>query len=163
MARQCPCGHDSTKPGEGADDTLARHHTHQYQISPRGRPRSSRQSSRLPWPRPEAQEAMETRAQGGNRLDLTDRQVRHRGIYRSRPILVANFGGSGQNRARRQQRRRSRQSSGEGRKRGGRVEWPVGLTEPPGRVQPGRPAPTGGPRPDRWGQADRWGWGGFFN
>jgi hypothetical protein len=29
MARQCPCGHDSTKPGEGADDTSASHLTHQ--------------------------------------------------------------------------------------------------------------------------------------
>jgi hypothetical protein len=27
MARQCPRGHDGTKPGERADDTSARHHT----------------------------------------------------------------------------------------------------------------------------------------
>jgi hypothetical protein len=27
MARQCPRGHDDTKPGEGADDTSARHRT----------------------------------------------------------------------------------------------------------------------------------------
>jgi hypothetical protein len=27
MARQCPRGHDGTKPGEGTDDTSARHHT----------------------------------------------------------------------------------------------------------------------------------------
>jgi hypothetical protein len=27
MARQCPRGHDGTKPVEGADDTSARHHT----------------------------------------------------------------------------------------------------------------------------------------
>jgi hypothetical protein len=26
MARQCPHGHDGTKPGEGADDTSASHH-----------------------------------------------------------------------------------------------------------------------------------------
>jgi hypothetical protein len=37
MARQCPRGHDDTKPGEGADDTSARHSTHQHQISPRGK------------------------------------------------------------------------------------------------------------------------------
>jgi hypothetical protein len=42
MARQCLLGHDGTKPGEGADDTSARHHTHQHQISPRGRPSNSR-------------------------------------------------------------------------------------------------------------------------
>jgi hypothetical protein len=29
MARQCPRGHDGTKPGEGADDTSASHRTHQ--------------------------------------------------------------------------------------------------------------------------------------
>jgi hypothetical protein len=27
MARQCPHGHDDTKPGEGADDMSARHRT----------------------------------------------------------------------------------------------------------------------------------------
>jgi hypothetical protein len=27
MVRQCPHGHDGTKPGEGADDTSARHRT----------------------------------------------------------------------------------------------------------------------------------------
>jgi hypothetical protein len=27
MAGQCPRGHDGTKPGEGADDTSARHST----------------------------------------------------------------------------------------------------------------------------------------
>jgi hypothetical protein len=37
MARQCTRGHDGTKPGKGADDMLASHHTHQHQISPRGR------------------------------------------------------------------------------------------------------------------------------
>jgi hypothetical protein len=60
----------------------------------------------------------------GNRPDLTDRQVHRCGIYRSRPISAANSGGSGRNRARRRRRRRSRQSSGERRKRCGRVEWP---------------------------------------
>jgi hypothetical protein len=30
MARQCPRDHDGTKPGEGADDTSASHHTHQH-------------------------------------------------------------------------------------------------------------------------------------
>jgi hypothetical protein len=29
MARQCPCGHDDTKPGEGADDTSVSHLTRQ--------------------------------------------------------------------------------------------------------------------------------------
>jgi hypothetical protein len=29
MARQCPHGHDGTKPGEGADDTSASHLTRQ--------------------------------------------------------------------------------------------------------------------------------------
>jgi hypothetical protein len=29
MARQCPHGHDGTKPGKGADDTSASHLTHQ--------------------------------------------------------------------------------------------------------------------------------------
>jgi hypothetical protein len=29
MARQCPRGHDGTKPGEGADDTSASHLTRQ--------------------------------------------------------------------------------------------------------------------------------------
>jgi hypothetical protein len=29
MARQCPRGHDGTKPGEGVDDTSASHLTHQ--------------------------------------------------------------------------------------------------------------------------------------
>jgi hypothetical protein len=29
MARQCPRGHDGTKPREGADDTSASHLTHQ--------------------------------------------------------------------------------------------------------------------------------------
>jgi hypothetical protein len=51
----------------------------------------------------------ETRGTGGdgaegtrcNRPDLTDRQMRRRGIYRLRPILAANSGGSGRNRARR--------------------------------------------------------------
>jgi hypothetical protein len=65
MARQCLRGHDGTKPGEGADDTSARHHTHQHQISPRGRPSNSRRSSRSPRPRSKAQEATEPRAQGG--------------------------------------------------------------------------------------------------
>jgi hypothetical protein len=37
MARQCPRGHNGTKPGEGADDTSARHSTYQRQISPRGK------------------------------------------------------------------------------------------------------------------------------
>jgi hypothetical protein len=29
MARQCPRGHDGTKPGKGADDSSASHLTHQ--------------------------------------------------------------------------------------------------------------------------------------
>jgi hypothetical protein len=29
MARQCPRGHDGSKPGEGADDTLTSHLTRQ--------------------------------------------------------------------------------------------------------------------------------------
>jgi hypothetical protein len=37
MARQCPRDHDGTKPREGADNTSARHNTHQHQISPRGK------------------------------------------------------------------------------------------------------------------------------
>jgi hypothetical protein len=37
MARQCPRSHDVTKSGEGADDSSARHITHQHQISPRGK------------------------------------------------------------------------------------------------------------------------------
>jgi hypothetical protein len=37
MARQCPRGHDGTKPGEGAEDSSARYITHQHQISPRGK------------------------------------------------------------------------------------------------------------------------------
>jgi hypothetical protein len=144
MARQCPRGHDGTQPGEVTDDTSARHRTHQHQISLRGRPNTSRRSSRSPWPRPEAQDALEPRAPGGNQPDLTDRQVRHRRIYWLLPISAANSGGSGRNQVRRRRGRRSRQSSGERRKRGGRHECPVGLTEPPGRVRPGRLAPTGG-------------------
>jgi hypothetical protein len=98
---QCPHGHDGTKPGEGTNDTSARHHTHQHQISPRGRPSNSRRSSRSPWPRSKAQEATEPRAQGGcNRPNLLDRQECRCEIYRLWPISAANSGGGGQNRAR---------------------------------------------------------------
>jgi hypothetical protein len=62
MTRQCPRGHDGTKLGEGADDMSASQHTHQHQISLRGKPSGSRQSSRSPWLRSNAQEAMEPRA-----------------------------------------------------------------------------------------------------
>jgi hypothetical protein len=37
MARQCPHGHNGTKPGEGVDDLSVRHNIHQHQISPRGK------------------------------------------------------------------------------------------------------------------------------
>jgi hypothetical protein len=60
-----------------------------------------RQRSRSPWPRSRAQEATEMRAPGGNRLDLSDRQERHREIYRLAPISVANSGGGRRNQARR--------------------------------------------------------------
>jgi hypothetical protein len=146
MARQCSRGHNGTKPGEGVDVTSAKHHTHQHQISPRRRPSGSRSSSRSPWPRSRASEEKETRAPGGNRLDLADREERHRGIYRLRPISVADSSGARRNRARRwrgdtvaRARAREEEEASEG-----------GATDRFDRchlVGPGRPAPTGGPSP----------------
>jgi hypothetical protein len=124
IARQCSRGHDGTKLGEDADDTSVRHSMHQHQISSRERPSSSRRSSRSPWPKPSVQEATEPRAQGGNRQDLTDRQVRRREIYRAHPISTASSRGSGRNRARRRQRRLSHESSGERKGEGEHVDWP---------------------------------------
>jgi hypothetical protein len=47
------------------------------------------------------QEATETRAPGGNRPDLSDRQECRREIYRLAPISAANSGGGHRNQARR--------------------------------------------------------------
>jgi hypothetical protein len=66
MARQCPCGHDDTKLGEGADDTSARHNTHQHQISPRGKARQLEKKLEV---------AMaETLGAGGGRAESTGNQ-----------------------------------------------------------------------------------------
>jgi hypothetical protein len=56
MARQCPRGHDGTKPGEVADDTSTKYLAHPAQILPRTRHNSSRASSRSPWPKSRASE-----------------------------------------------------------------------------------------------------------
>jgi hypothetical protein len=99
----------------------------------------------LPWLRSRASEVKETRAPGGNQLDLTDRRERRHRIYRLRPISIADSGGACRNRAWRRwgdavaragERKRMRCARG-----CGRSVWP----KPPGRVRPGRSAPTGGP------------------
>jgi hypothetical protein len=123
MVRQCLRDHDGTKPGEDADDTSARHSTHQHQISSGERPSSSRRSSRSPWPKPSVWEVTEPRAQGGNQQDLTDRQVRHREIYRAHPISTASSGGSSRDQARRRRWRLSHESSGERKGEGERADW----------------------------------------
>jgi hypothetical protein len=100
MARQCPCGHDGTKPGEGADDTSARHHTHQHQISLR-EGQATRDKARGHHGRDPRRRRRRSRGhQGGNRPDLSDRQERCCKIYRLIPISAANSGGGHQNRAR---------------------------------------------------------------
>jgi hypothetical protein len=132
-------------PGEGADDTSARHHTHQHQISPRGKPSSSRWSSRPPWPRSRAQEATETRAPGGNQPDILDRQERHREIYRLLPISAANSGRGRRNQAWRRRGDAVARARARGTREVSEASGRVGLTEPPGRVRPGGPGPTGGP------------------
>jgi hypothetical protein len=66
MARQCPRGHDGTKPGEGTDDTSARHITHQHQISPRGKAKELEKKLEI---------AMaETLGAGGDGAESTGRQ-----------------------------------------------------------------------------------------
>jgi hypothetical protein len=117
MARQCSRGHDGTKLGEGANVTLAKHHTHQHQISPRRRPRSSRSSSRSPWPRSRASEVEEMRAPWGNRLDLMDRREHHRRIDcdPSRRWTPVELVGRGDIVARAGERKRTRRARGCGR------------------------------------------------
>jgi hypothetical protein len=69
-------------------------------------------------------------------------------IYRLSTISAANSDGVHRNRARR--RRGDAVASESTREKTTRARegvWPVGLTEPPGRVWPGRVAPTGGPGP----------------
>jgi hypothetical protein len=100
MARQCPRGHDGIKPGEVADDTSMKHPAHQAQISPHTRHNSLRASSRSPWPKSRASETKGMQASVGNRVDLADRQNRHRLIYRLSTISAAETGGARQNRAR---------------------------------------------------------------
>jgi hypothetical protein len=160
MARQCPRGHDGTKPGEGTDDTSARHHTHQHQILPRERPNNPRRSSRSPWPGSKAHEATEPRAQGGNRPDLSDRQEHRHEIYRLQPISVANSGGGGRNRARRRRGDAVARARARGRREVNAMSaqsvWPSHLV---GFDHAGRRRQVG--RARQVGQADRWSWGGF--
>jgi hypothetical protein len=56
----------------------------------------------------------EAEGTGGNRSNLTDRQMRRRKIYRLRLISAANSGRGGRNQARRRRGRRSRQSLARG-------------------------------------------------
>jgi hypothetical protein len=46
MARQCPRGHDGTKPGEGADDMSARHSTPPAPYLAKGKGRAAREEAR---------------------------------------------------------------------------------------------------------------------
>jgi hypothetical protein len=98
MARQCPRGHNGTKPGEGADDTSASHHTLTSIRSRRGESQAARDKARGRHGRdPEHRRRQRREHQRGNRLDLSDRQERRHEIYRLAPISAANSGGGRRN------------------------------------------------------------------
>jgi hypothetical protein len=151
MAGQCPRGHDDIKPGEVADNTSANHLTRQAQISPRTGPSSSRSSSRSPWPRSRASEVKGMRASGGQStrshgqpespsLDLPIGHHLSGGLRRSSSESSAAA-------VRRCSRQWEREGEDDVSERASEGVWPVGLTEPSGRVRLGRLAPTGGPGP----------------
>jgi hypothetical protein len=100
MARQCPRGHDGTKPGEGTDNTSASHLTHQAPDLTKGK--AKRLETKLEIAMAEIQSTGGDRDERtrGNRPDLSDRQERRREIYRLAPISVANSGGGRRNQAR---------------------------------------------------------------
>jgi hypothetical protein len=148
MAGQHPRGHDGIKPGEVADDTSAKHYTHQTQISLRTGLSSSRSSSRLTWPRSRASEAKRMRSSRKQSirsreqaeslsLDLSIEHhlstgLRH-GSSESSAAAVRRCG--------RQRGRGGEDSAGEQRGMTGRADRAAG------RVRPKELAPTGGPGP----------------
>jgi hypothetical protein len=78
---------------------------------------------------PEHRRRQRREHQGGNRQDLSDKQERHREIYRLVPISVANSGGGHQNQARRRQDSAVARAGERKRTRCARGVRPVGLTE----------------------------------
>jgi hypothetical protein len=146
MAGQCPRGHDGIKLGEVADDTSAKHRTHQAQISLRTGPSSSRSSSRSPWPRSRASEAktmqasgkQSTRSRGQAESPSLDLSIEHhlssglrRGSSESSAAAARRCG--------RQRGREEEDDAGERRGMTSRADRAAG------RVRPEGLAPTGGP------------------